>query len=265
MQKPAIRSHLLLHIMACTVHYDNYVDHNEKLNPLSKEKYERLLVAVDSRLELGGANLHEVQSSQIPKQFIENLVVHDKCYKKFTGAISVAKKNVPSTSESSTRPHRSGDLGNTLLPLHCMFCLKETPIKVKGKKQAVRKLTLLSAEQRVRLAVEMKKDERLLAVIRGFDSLLSAEFRCHEKCQSDYVRCVPATKKREKTVETVENVDGSVIGSKMLRKRQKVTGCSMYLEDGIEEGKDSPDFSLDASPESTIDTAVESAVDTPPE
>ena len=64
-------SHLFLYIMACRVHYDNDIANNEKLNPLSKEKYDRLLLAVASRLELGGGNLHEVQSSQIPRQYVE--------------------------------------------------------------------------------------------------------------------------------------------------------------------------------------------------
>ena len=73
MQKPTLWFALVVYVMACTVHYDNYVDNNEELNPLSKEKHERLLLAVASRLELGGGNLHEVQSSQIPKQYVENL------------------------------------------------------------------------------------------------------------------------------------------------------------------------------------------------
>ena len=102
-------SHLFLYIMACTVHYDNYIDNNEELNPLTKEKYDRLLLAVASPLELGGGNLHEVQSSQIPKQYVGNLVVHDKCYKNFIGAISDASKNVPSTSKASEREHGIGD------------------------------------------------------------------------------------------------------------------------------------------------------------
>ena len=174
-------SHLFLYIMACTVHYDNYIDNNEELNPLTKEKYDRLLLAVASPLELGGGNLHEVQSSQIPKQYVGNLVVHDKCYKNFTGAISVASKNVPSTSKASEREHGIGDLRNTLFPPHCMFCLKEKPKTVNHKKkQFVRKITLESSEERIRLSVESKEDKRLLAAIRGYDSLLATEFKCHE-------------------------------------------------------------------------------------
>ena len=64
--------------MAWTVHYGNYVDNNEELNPLSREKYEGLLLAESSRLELGGGILHEVQSSQIRKQYVENLVFNHK-------------------------------------------------------------------------------------------------------------------------------------------------------------------------------------------
>ena len=63
-----ICSHLLLFTMACTVHYDNYVDDDEELNQLRKEKHVKLLSAITSRLELGGGNLHEMQSCQIPQQ-----------------------------------------------------------------------------------------------------------------------------------------------------------------------------------------------------
>ena len=147
---------------------------------MTKEKYDRLLLAVASPLELGGGNLHEVQSSQIPKQYVGNLVVHDRCYKKFMGAISVASKNVPSTSKVSEREHGIEDLQNTLFPPHCMFCLKEKPKTVNHKKQFVRKITLESSEERIRLSVESKEDKRLLAAIRGYDSLLAAEFKCHE-------------------------------------------------------------------------------------
>ena len=97
--------------MACTVHYENYVDENEQLLPLCTDGYERLVLATACRNELGGGNIHEVQSSQIPKQYAENIVFHRKCYKKFTSAISTANKNVPSTSEASTRTRRSGDQG----------------------------------------------------------------------------------------------------------------------------------------------------------
>ena len=61
-------------------------------------------------------------------------------------------------------------------------------------KQRFRKLELPSAEDSIREAEELRQDERLLPIVRGFKSLLSAELQCHEKCQKDYVRCVPAKK-----------------------------------------------------------------------
>ena len=73
--------------MACTIHYENYVDDNEQLLQLEKDGYERLVLAAACRLELGGGNLHELQGSQIPQQYVENLLYHSKCYKKFTSAI----------------------------------------------------------------------------------------------------------------------------------------------------------------------------------
>ena len=94
----------------------------------------------------------------------------------------------------------------------------------------MRKLTLLSAEERIRWAVEYKKDERLLSVIRGTKSLLSAEFKCHEKCQSDYVRCVPATKKRKSKEETVQDVEVSIVGTKRLRKCHDAPHSSLNEE-----------------------------------
>ena len=71
-------------IMACIVHYEGYVDKNECAKLLDKKGYERLLLAATYRSKLGGINCHEVQSSQIPKEYIEGLVRHTNCYKKFT-------------------------------------------------------------------------------------------------------------------------------------------------------------------------------------
>ena len=84
--------------------------------------------------------------------------------------------------------------------------------------------------------------------------MLAAEFQCHEKCQSDYVRCVPAKKKREKSESIVENVDGSVIGPKLLRKRQKIAGCLVDGEDdGTEKGMDFSQSSQESVPVSSIE------------
>ena len=143
-----------------------------------------------------------------------------------------------------------------------MFCVKETPRKVNQKKQFVRKLTLPSAEARIRSAVEIKKDERLLSVIRGRSSLLAAEFKCHERCQSDYVRCVPATKKRKTTDDIVENVEGSVIGSKTLRKRQNISHSS--LDKGVDEAETGMDFP-ELVPESVSESVLESVVESVPD
>ena len=97
---------------------------------------------------------------------------------------------------------------------------------------------------------ELKSDERLLSIIRGTNSLLSAEFKTHDKCQLDYTRRLPATKKRERTVENVEEVlESDVIGPRSLRKRQNlsqpslhnVTNPDVLVEERDGEGEDSLD------------------------
>ena len=131
------REHLII-IMACTVHYDDYVDPNDQLLHLEKDGYERLVFAAACRRELGGGSIHELQSSQIPKQLAENILYHSKCYKKFTSAIGIANRSGSSTVQTSTRVRRSGDLGSTLRPPYCMFCLKATPKTVNRKTECAK-------------------------------------------------------------------------------------------------------------------------------
>ena len=54
-----------------------------------------------------------------------------------------------------------------------------------------------------------------------------------------------------------ENVDGTVIGPRLLRKRQKISGCSMDGEDDKEEGIDFPRISPEPVLESVENPAFE--------
>ena len=55
--------------MACVVHYENHTVKNEQSLSLGKNEYHRLMEAVACRFDLGGGNIHELQSSQIPNKY----------------------------------------------------------------------------------------------------------------------------------------------------------------------------------------------------
>ena len=71
---------------------------------------------------------------------------------------------------------RTGDLGKHLFPKYCMLCRKETPIQVNRKKQYPKLISLDSAEEAIKEAAHMKKDDTLLAAIEGVPSLQAADF-----------------------------------------------------------------------------------------
>ena len=63
---------------SCVVHYENYTGENDELLPLDEDKYNRLVSARASRLQLGGGYVHELQSSKIPELFTDSLSYHRK-------------------------------------------------------------------------------------------------------------------------------------------------------------------------------------------
>ena len=88
---------------------------------LTKESHQKLSEAKQSHIKLAGANLHKIQSDAIPATFLEddNNKYHRQCYQKYTMAISMLRKKTTALTESS-RPSRTGELGNTLFPDYCI-------------------------------------------------------------------------------------------------------------------------------------------------
>ena len=162
----------------CVIHYNGYTEDDEKLLYLNQENYDRLLLAKQSRSELGGDNTHAEQGNSIPQSYDDNLFYHRKCYQKYTKAISVlkTKKGVTDTpcQPSSSRVKRTGDLGKTLFPDYCMICKKSGPIHVKKKKQFPRLLELEKAEKSIEDAADIRQDDIMLAAIRSVYSLRAA-------------------------------------------------------------------------------------------
>ena len=172
----------------CIVHYENNED--EELYPLTEEHYDRLVSAKNSRLELGGDNVHARQSSNIPEVYPENNSFHTSCYKKFTKAISIRKRKCSTSTSENGRVKRTGELGKKLFPEWCMIC-KKVVLREKNTRHKPHKLELLSAENAIRAACIRKNDSEMAAAIAGTDSLLAAEFKVHSKCQKEYTRVRP--------------------------------------------------------------------------
>ena len=63
---------------SCIVHYGAHEESD--LLPLTKEHYERLVEAKKCRCELGGENLHALQSNDIPNLFPDNRFLYSNCY-----------------------------------------------------------------------------------------------------------------------------------------------------------------------------------------
>lgn len=133
----------------CVVHYEGLTGENEQLKILWKDFYDVLVTAKSDRLELGGDNIHEKQSQRIPTSYADNMFYHQKCYKKYTMAISVNRKrkraentiNTSTPSNASKRSRRSGEVSAILFPEHCMVCKKIVVVKNR-KKVYPKKFTL---------------------------------------------------------------------------------------------------------------------------
>ena len=113
--------------MLCIVHYQGYCDEYDSLLSVTNDIHARLITAKGCRMQLGGGHMHEVQCSRIPELFTDGLLYHTKCYKKFTGAISIANKNQEDKSHNNQciRTRRTGEMGTIILPKYCMYCKKE--------------------------------------------------------------------------------------------------------------------------------------------
>ena len=172
---------------------------------MDKHHFTRMVEAKNARLNLGGDNAHHDQGRGVPSSFTTGIMLHLKCYKTYTKAISLWKKRCATSSadtdksstSSSTRPHRTGDVGRVLFPEYCMICKSANPIKVKGKKQFPEVLRELRAEISIREAAKLQNDtEMLTAIMPESLSLRCAEFKVHNKCRKNYTRNCPSSTKR---------------------------------------------------------------------
>ena len=78
--------------------------------------------AKNARIKLGGDNLHLLQINNVSVQILgwNQYGYHNSCYKKLTKVVSIRNKCfVPLEKPTCTR--RSGELGKTLFPDHCML------------------------------------------------------------------------------------------------------------------------------------------------
>ena len=235
--------------MDCIIHYDGYTDATESLIPLSKDKFDQLKVAANARHELGGeyVSSHSKQIRNIPDEFKDGCHVHWTCYKKIVFSINKLKEKQTSGEESSgNRAKRTGDLKQTNLPNHCQFCKKSGKKCIKGssKKQPVRKIELISAEENIREAAELKDDESMLVLTRSIESLRAAEFKMHEKCFKDYTRIVHPKRPRTKATEAYTTPeDREMVGGYAMRKRSKVE----YNDNVVDEDKGDSEMVVDES------------------
>ena len=90
----------------CIVHYPSIkIPDPTKLVTVDQGRYDKLVIAKNARVKLGGAyfQAHESQCKKVPNQFVEScsLYNHKECYKQFTRATSDLKKNEESASSGN--------------------------------------------------------------------------------------------------------------------------------------------------------------------
>ena len=173
--------------IVCVVHYP-HIEVSSRIVPLDQHKLETLITAKEARTNLGGDNAHPEQCASVPLNLLpEKQGAHVECYKKFTLAISTAKKrNVLQdiSNNDSKRVRRSGEGSNHIFGDHCMICKSKNPIKVSGKKQFPH---VLQEEEGLVNSAALKHDEQMLILTSG-GNLSNRNFRVHRKCHTNYVR-----------------------------------------------------------------------------
>ena len=238
----------------CIVHYEGYSDKEDKLFSLNNKQYVRLAKAKECRLELGGENLHVLQSNKIPETFKENYFYHAKCYKKYTQAISRVANISDSSSPGPSRIQRTGDLGKILFPKYCMICKKHI-IAVNREKQYPKLIELEKAELQIRQAAQLHNDEILLAAIKGTSSLRAAEFRIHTKCHKDYTRICPIKTKYPKQIEDTEIAEEGTTQRYHFRNRAINPNYSTCADD---ESDNTEDDEIESEVETRSNVELES-------
>ena len=135
---------------------------------------------------------------------------HRQCYKKFTNAVSVAKRKSSSSGEQppeSKRPRRSGEFSGKLFPDKCMICGSSGTKKVKGERQKLKIISTEPACKKIKLAANLRKDDQMLLHMpeKALD-LNAQEFKMHEKCYKDYTRvCSNPVSKETNTESTPDD------------------------------------------------------------
>ena len=217
--------------LRCVAHYSSSTYKYSELIVLSENAHLRLLEAKQMRNDQGVENEHKDQSALIPDHLDPSVhgIHMEPCYKKFTLIISqIERKSLDIEKHSNPKQLRSCSksrvsASTVLFPDHCYFC-KTKKKKVGGKIQLPHKLTLLSAEESLKLAAKEKNDTVVLRDIHGVD-LLAKEFQVHDKCRLDYIRKIPEKETNLSLNEEIGNFElvKSEIQSKIIENARAVS------------------------------------------
>ena len=135
----------------CQIHYDG-ITVEGSLRESADVTIKKLHINKSIRENLGGENLHYLQSKNSPEKLDKRYFVHPECYKKFIYAET----------------------------LHCMFC-KNVSKTINSKKKFVKTILTRNAESNIKEAAAKCNDEKMLTEIRGKD-LIAREFKTHDVC-----------------------------------------------------------------------------------
>ena len=81
--------------LECVIHYSTLQTDHTELTPLNDTSYSTLLQAKDIQKELGGEHYHADQCTSIPTPQYDDSMhgIHRRCYRKFTKAKRLLKRN----------------------------------------------------------------------------------------------------------------------------------------------------------------------------
>ena len=209
----------------CVVHYDHlHFDANAQILPLDLHKLAVLKQAKEARYVLGGDNIHSKQCATVPGQLKESHGAHRMCYKKFTQAISAARKrNVLqdiTNVENAKRLRRSGD-ANQIFGDNCMICDSDKSIKVNGKKQFPH---IIQDEIGLLNAAKRKDDQKMLIKTSG-GNLFMRRFKVHRKCHTEYNRPEKKTPTSSTNINTTANTESTKFDELEKYVQEQIIGC----------------------------------------
>ena len=172
------------------MHYDHLNDENANILPLDEHKLATLVKAKEARYALGGENIHGKQCSSVPSELKPEIQgTHVDCYKKFTLAISTARKrnvlqDITNQDHDSKRLRRTMEKSSQIFGPECMICKSDRPVKVNGKKQLPH---VIKEESGIINSAVLRKDEQMLILMSG-NNLVNRQFKVHRKCHTNYIR-----------------------------------------------------------------------------